>query len=694
MSDLDFFNLEVFKQDDKRMVRYFTHKGIVEEEEKQKPFYFKIAKGGEWKLVDNHRALVKIEYDDPNFRDFNLSMSYQTDVPYINQLMIVQDKKIGTLIKCYFDIEVDVNFTIPDPKVHPIRSIGMIFSDGRKEFLHGDEDKMISDFLKLTKNVGMLIGWNSGWGVFESRSFDLHYLAKRYKGGDKEIDFDYQLRHCAYIDLLDEYKMRKKQKSEHLAGGYSLENVSKHELGRGKIKHSKGFSDMSMEELEAYNMEDCQLTMEIDQKYALTDTLLEIARKANLPLTTWREKAKNFLNKRFYNLKPLVITDSLIIKEALSLGLVWNNREYVEKLEKFKGAGVLEPLVGVHTGVQNVDVSSMYPSIMIHERISPDKDRLIVPNILKRNVEERKRLKQLFKETKDPKYDLQQNTNKIINNTIYGSMGSEACRAYRPELAEAITRKGKDLLMTMKRISEEMGFKVLYGDTDSIFIQITHEKAQILVDMINKEIAPYTVEADEFYKAILFKGTKQGGTKKAYFAMYEDGSFKIRGFQAINSSYCVLAQEVQTTVARMLMTGSSILTCNEYIRGVQKQLRRGVLDRKLVMTKGVKDMADYKTKTVAGKERRLQPHIRAYKKLYDKGYRAFSISYYYTTGAEDVTAILPQGDIPKNLDYDHYMKTQIQMVVDPLFLAINVQNGRSGGFNKKALDNYSLEKWA
>ena len=693
MNDLDFFNLEVIKKDGKRTLRYFTHKGVVEKAEDQKPFYFKISKTGKWKFVDNHRALAKIEYEDPNFKDFNMGMSYQTDVPYINQVMIVQDKKIGTVIKCYFDIEVDVNFTIPDPKVHPIRSIGMIFSDGRKEFLHGDEEKMINKFLELTQNVGMLIGWNSGWGVFESRSFDLHYLAKRYKGGNKEIDFDYQLRHCAYIDLLDEYKTRKKQKSEHLAGGYSLENVSQHELGRGKIKHAKGFGDMSVEELEAYNMEDCQLTMEIDQRYGLTDTLIEVARAANLPLTTWRDRAKNFMNKRFYNLKPLVITDSLIIKEGLALGLVWNNREYVEKIEKFAGAGVLEPVVGVHMGVQNVDVSSMYPSIMIYERITPDKDRLIIPNILKRNVEKRKKLKKLFKETGEVKYDLQQNTNKILNNIIYGAMGSEACRAYRPELAAAIARKGKELLMTMKSISEKMGFKVLYGDTDSIFVQISHKKAQILVDMINKEIAPYVVEADEFYKAILFRGTKQGGAKKSYFAMYEDNHLKIRGFQAINSSYCVLAQEVQIKVAKMLMTGSTISKCKEYVLEIYKQLKAGELDEKLRLSKSVKDMKDYKTKTIAGKEKRLQPHIRAYKKLYDKGHRAFSVNYYYTTGEDDVTAILPHEDRLTNIDYVKYYETQIQAVVEPLFLAINVQNGTSGS-TKRGMYDHGLEKWS
>ncbi len=55
-------------------------------------------------------------------------------------------------------------------------------------------------------------------------------------------------------------------------------------------------------------------------------------------------------------------------------------------------------------------------------------------------------------------------------NSFYGVLGTSACRFYNPALANSITGTGRDILLWSKRWFEAAGFKVLYGDTDSLFV--------------------------------------------------------------------------------------------------------------------------------------------------------------------------------------------------------------------------------
>src|SRR5690606_34322400 len=57
---------------------------------------------------------------------------------------------------------------------------------------------------------------------------------------------------------------------------------------------------------------------------------------------------------------------------------------------------------------------------------------------------------------------------KILMNSFYGVMGSYGCRFYHPSLPSAITGTGKHLLLGSRSFLEERGYKVVYGDTDSL----------------------------------------------------------------------------------------------------------------------------------------------------------------------------------------------------------------------------------
>lgn len=58
---------------------------------------------------------------------------------------------------------------------------------------------------------------------------------------------------------------------------------------------------------------------------------------------------------------------------------------------------------------------------------------------------------------------------KIMNNTIYGQMGSETSPLYMLHVAQAVTSKGRELLKLIGAYLESLKFRIIYGDTDSVY---------------------------------------------------------------------------------------------------------------------------------------------------------------------------------------------------------------------------------
>ena len=59
---------------------------------------------------------------------------------------------------------------------------------------------------------------------------------------------------------------------------------------------------------------------------------------------------------------------------------------------------------------------------------------------------------------------------KILMNSFYGVLGTPACRFYDPRLANAITSFGARAAALVRGRIEAAGRRVLYGDTDSLFV--------------------------------------------------------------------------------------------------------------------------------------------------------------------------------------------------------------------------------
>ena len=55
-------------------------------------------------------------------------------------------------------------------------------------------------------------------------------------------------------------------------------------------------------------------------------------------------------------------------------------------------------------------------------------------------------------------------------------MGTPGCRFYHPDLPTAITASGQWILKETTALLRNRGYTVLYGDTDSVFVQLKKEE--------------------------------------------------------------------------------------------------------------------------------------------------------------------------------------------------------------------------
>ncbi len=177
-----------------------------------------------------------------------------------------------------------------------------------------------------------------------------------------------------------------------------------------------------------------------------------------------------------------------------------------------QGGHVLEPVTGLHENVWVFDFKSLYPSIIRTFNIDPvsyvpqpppDLDLIRTtggafrrpPAILPRLLDELFPRREAAKRRHD---DVAAHAIKILMNSFYGVLGTPACRFFNPALANSITGMGKHLLLWSKEWFEAAGFRVLYGDTDSLFVSSgdadagrASAEAARLAAQLNREIEQY-----------------------------------------------------------------------------------------------------------------------------------------------------------------------------------------------------------
>lgn len=405
--------------------------------------------------------------------------------------------------------------------------------------------------------------------TFNGDDFDMPYLINRALKLDipleeiplVETERGVSLQSGLHIDLY-RFFFNKAVKNYAFEGKYSeygLDAIANALIGVSKVKIDDTVSNLTLTKLVEYNMRDSDITLRLTtENGSITWKLIILfARisKAGIEELTRTEISSWVKNQYYWEHRQ---RNWLIpLKEEIANLTSTKKTRAVIKGKGYKGAVVIDPPQGVFFNVTVLDFASLYPSIIKNWNLSYEtvdletceKEKEIADEtgaVLHRVCLDRPgitavmtgllrdfRVKIYKKKAKvSPKeqrelYDVVQRAMKVFINATYGVFGAETFPLYAPAVAESVTALGRYVITTTSREAMNQGLKVLYGDTDSLFIHDPpKDKLDYLIKWVKEEFN-LDFEVDKVYKYVAFSKRK-----KNYFGVHRDGKVEVKGMLA------------------------------------------------------------------------------------------------------------------------------------------------------------------
>jgi DNA polymerase-2 len=471
---------------------------------------------------------------------------------------------------------------------------------------------------------------------------------------------------------------------------FSLENVAQTLLGKGKktqdvdnrlaqIEHDFKHNKVK---LAKYNLQDCQLVLEVFEHTKVMDFLTLRSQLTGLELDRMGGSVAAFIN--------------LYLPKLHRAGYIAPNRPKDGGLAS-PGGYVMSSKPGLYKHVLVLDFKSLYPSIMrtfkidplglVEGLLSPEKaiegyrgakfsrDKHFLPEIITSLWQQR----DAAKKNQDA---ARSQAIKTLMNSFYGVLGSGGCPFYDTRLASSITMRGHDIMLTTAKWIEQAGYQVIYGDTDSTFVwlngEYSHQQAaqvgQSLAVEINQKWqqniqqnhqldCDLEIEFETHFSQFLMPTIRGSelGSKKRYAGLKttkEGDELVFKGLETVRSDWTQLAKNFQLTLYKMVFAGQDI---HDYLHQTIGDTRSGKLNEQLVYHKRIRRKLDLYVKNVP-------PHVKA-ARLADQQNQVLGkilryqhkswISYVITVnGPEPIEYLTSQ------IDYEHYVDKQIKPIAE------------------------------
>lgn len=619
------------------------------------------------KIIFNHPS------DVPNLRKEieDITDIYEYDIPFARRFLI--DKNLIPAIHYNFEIEKDgenpiiKNFHVtdnlnlslkvlafdievyckakPDAQSDPIIMIGISTNDFDKVITY---KKVSADYIEIVENetlmlkkfLDIILDYNPDIiYTYNGDTFDFPYIYERAKKlkishpilneiriDKRGINDSSKIPGMVHIDL---YPLSRKLLS---LNKYTLENVYLNFLGKEKSKIQLAEMDKFWEEgtqeglltVALYNMEDAIAAkeiggaigpLEIELSRIVGQNIFDISRMASSNMVEYLLMKRAFEEKTIVPNKP-------------------KGSEYLERSSyTYEGGFVLDPQKGLHEHIAVFDFRSLYPSIIIAHNIDPNtigcdccnntspdginfclNKKGFIPDILKELIGRRVEIKKKLKETSDRNektiYQSQQWALKILANSFYGYMGYPRSRWYSKEAASSIASWGREYIHKAIKIADEMGLKVLYGDTDSLFVGLGSEdleKSKEFRDKVNSTLPDFMeLEFEGYYRRGFFV------SKKRYAIIDKENNIVTKGLEVVRRDWAEIAKKTQEAVLKTILEGEGPEKAAEIVRKTTQELAEGKIpvDSLIIYTQLTMPISSYK---------QIGPHVIVAKRMKEMG---------------------------------------------------------------------------
>ena len=349
----------------------------------------------EWKNLQGEkvkRVDKKWDYDDSELFESDVRTEYRVLLDeYLNKNTPPENLNI-----VFFDIETaktETGYSTTDNPIGKITSIAIynkrsskgyvIVLDERDNVAHArkralnyeviiasTEEDLLLHFYKIYEEMqpDILTGWNIDY-------YDIPYLYNRtkivlnvdfanklspigivQKSNKKEERLKFKIAGVSALDYIRLYK----NFTQNEEPSYTLDYICKKELGRGKIQYDGSLYDLYLNDPEKfieYNVNDVELPMALDDKLDFI----------NLAIGTSVDGYVDFESV----FMPSSYIDGAGLAYLRNKKIVADNGSK-QKREAFRGGVVLDTMSGLFKWIYDLDLTSLYPSIIRTLNISPE----------------------------------------------------------------------------------------------------------------------------------------------------------------------------------------------------------------------------------------------------------------------------------------------------------------------------------
>ena len=325
--------------------------------------------------------------------DIQAGRMFESDVPLETRILVDRytdsDEPSTGHREMYFDIEVEVKDGFPEPNRADNKITAIALYDKVADKYHcyvlgnvpntdvvesfQSEEELLQRFFQkyLEINPTIISGWNTD-------GFDIPYLYNRTKKimGESFANALSPIGVVYYNENKKKYKIAGVSSLDYLPlyrwftytqqSSYRLDYIGQLEVGIGKVEYEGTLQDLYENDIEKYieyNLNDVVIVKALDDKLKFIDLAKALAHVGHVPYEDI------FFSSRYLEGAMLVYMKNLGI---IAPNKALDSRQKMDNDEKFSGAWVKDPKPGRYEWVFDLDLTSMYPSVIMTLNISPE----------------------------------------------------------------------------------------------------------------------------------------------------------------------------------------------------------------------------------------------------------------------------------------------------------------------------------
>ncbi|MHA1949730.1 MAG: DNA polymerase domain-containing protein [Candidatus Thorarchaeota archaeon] len=293
---------------------------------------------------------------------------------------------------------------------------------------------------------------------------------------------------------------------------------------------------------------------------------------------------------------------------------VKRNPEFLKSVTELtaidRGGLIFQPRPDIYEDIAECDFSSMYPTLMVKQNISPEticmlkscpynyehcieipqqsfkictRKRGIVSESLKLLVDRRMAFKKLIEGGQDAKkYEFIQNTLKGVLVSCFGYLGFKNAKFGRVEAHTAVTALSREVMLKTQDIGEEMGLEMIHGIVDSVWLkahgEIEYENVRDFCKRVTEEV-DIKMSPKGVYRWMVIPSSRlhpSVAPLNRYYGVYKNGGIKTRGIETRRRDTCLYVGDCQKEMIKTLARGydkagflkqipEAFEVCQEYI---------------------------------------------------------------------------------------------------------------------------------